>query len=639
MSIKQTFLNYCLSLKKMNSLTPNEFFPHEKVRSGQDELIKDITKAIGEEKILLAHAPTGLGKTASALAVAIPFALDRKKIIFFLTNRHTQHQIAINTLKLIKEKTGKNICSVDLIGKKWMCNQEVAGLFGLEFNEFCKHVVEKGECEFYNNVRIKKELSIDAKLLIKELKERGPVHNEELINICKEKKMCSYEISLALAKDTEILIGDYYYLFNPFVQSTLFKKLEKELEDVILILDEGHNLPSRVTEMLSSNLSTIMLKNSILEAKKYRYEGLIGWLQKLNNILNDLADFKEENEKEKLVNKEIFLAAVNKVVDYQELINDLETTADEIRKKQRKSYLGGVAHFLQSWQGEDKGFVRIISQKPSKYGPINVLSYSCLDASIVTKDVFEKIHSGVIMSGTLKPTHMYTNVLGITKAIEKEYQSPFPSENKLSLVIPETSTKYTLRGEAMFQQIAERCSKISNLIPGNVALFFPSYHMRDQISQHIKTEKRLFWEKADMNKEEKEVFLNDFKLEKNKGGVLLGVAGANFAEGVDLPGDLLNGVVVVGLPLAKPNLKTREIIKYYENTFGNGWDYGYIYPAMSKCIQSSGRCIRSEKDKGAIIYLDERFTWQNYYNCLPREGLIVSKDYEKLLKEFFNKTK
>ena len=88
--------------------------------------------------------------------------------------------------------------------------------------------------------------------------------------------------------------------------------------------------------------------------------------------------------------------------------------------------------------------------------------------------------------------------------------------------------------------------------------------------------------------------------------------------------------------LARPSLKTKEVIKYYENKFARGWDYGYTYPAINKCLQSAGRCIRSETDKGAVIYLDERFAWHNYFCCFPREGLIVSKDYEKLLEQFFD---
>jgi len=613
-----------------------ELFPHDRIRSGQDQLIKDIEKAFEKKKVILAHAPTGLGKTASALSVALSYALKENKKILFLTNRHTQHQIAVNTLKLIKTNKGVNISCVDLIGKRWMCNQEISGLFGNEFNEFCKTIVEKGECEFYNNVKNKKDLTVEAKILVKNLNTQGPLHNEEIISLSSDEKMCSYEVSLALAKEAKVIIGDYYYLFNPFVQNTFFSKLSLEMEDIILIVDEGHNLPNRITEMLSNSLTSNIIKNAVMEAKKYSYNGLIIWLQELARVLNEMADFENhDRDKEKLVKKELLTSGLSKVVDYDEFINELEIAADEVRKKQRKSYLGGISNFLEAWKGEDKGFARIVSQKTGMYGDVNIISYTCLDPRIVTEDIFKRIHSGIIMSGTLKPTFMYKDVLGIENGIENEYGSPFPVENKLSLIIPETSTKYTARGEGMYKNIAEICSSISRLVPGNLAFFFPSYDLRDKISNHISIDKKLFWEKKEMSKEEKESFLEGFKAEKDKGGVLLGVTGANFAEGVDFPGDLLKGVVVVGLPLAKPDLKTKEIIKYYEDKFGKGWDYGYIFPAMSKCIQSAGRCIRSETDKGVVIFLDERFAWQNYYNCLPREGLKVSKDYERLLKEFF----
>jgi len=619
------------------------FFPHESIRKGQVDLIVDLEKSFSEGKILLAHAPTGLGKTASVLSVAIQHAKDSGKKVFFLTNRHTQHQIAVNTLNLIRKKTGEEITCVDLIGKRWMCNQEISNLFGSDFNDFCKTIVQKGECEFYNNVKTKKGLSVDAKAKLGELKKRSCLHNEELISFGQENKMCSYELALAMAKEADVLIGDYYYLFNPFVQGTLFNKLELEMSDVILVVDEGHNLHSRVTDMLSNNLSSIMIKNSIMEAKKFRYSGMIFWLQELMRILNEIANFNDDGRnREKVIDRDTFVRKVKAVVDYEQFISELELAADEIRKKQRKSYLGGIATFLDSWLGENNGYLRYITEQQSKYGPILTLRYSCLDPSLATKNVFSQVNSGVVMSGTLKPTLMYSDLLGIERKIEKEYISPFPSENKLSMVVPQTSTKYNLRGEAMYRKISEICQKISSLIPGNVALFFPSYYLRDQIGEYfnfdgLELEKKIFWEKRDMSKEEKEDFLNEFKCAKGIGGVLLGVTGANFAEGVDFPGDLLNGVVVIGLPLARPDLKTQEIIKYYDQKFNKGWDYGYLYPAMSKCIQSAGRCIRSENDRGVVVYLDERFSWQNYFSCLPREGLIVTKDYQKRIKDFFAK--
>ncbi|MBI4983344.1 hypothetical protein HZC32_01760, partial [Candidatus Woesearchaeota archaeon] len=356
--------------------------------------------------------------------------------------------------------------------------------------------------------------------------------------------------------------------------------------------------------MLSNMLTSNMVKNGVIEAKKFGYTRIVGWLQDLNRGLNGLADFtSQDKEKEKKVSQTQFSEVVKEFIDYNQLIEELEFAADEVRGKQRKSYLGGIQNFLESWKGPDEGFVRYISERNSKFGPVTILTYACLDPSIITKEIFSHLYSGVVMSGTLKPTFMYKDVLAIDRAIEKEYSSPFPLENKLTIIIPETTTKYTLRNELMYRKIAEKCSELSSLIPGNVALFFPSYELRDNIGKLLSSSKKLFWEKSELSKEEKDLFLEQFKIEKDQGAALLGVAGANFAEGIDLPGDLLNGVIVVGLPLAKPNLFTRETINYLDKKFGKGWEYGYIYPAMNKCFQSAGRCIRSETDRGVIIYL------------------------------------
>ncbi len=616
-----------------------EFFPYPLIRQSQSQLMEDMELALEQQKIIFAHAPTGLGKTISALAVALPYALEKKKTIFFLTNRHTQHDIALETLKAIQKHTGKEIKVVDLIGKRLMCSQSVAQLFGNDFSEYCKHVVEHGECEFYNKVYVKKALTIEAKDMLKKVQAQGPLKVEELKQFLEESKMCSYEIAMNLAKDTNVIIGDYNYAFHPFVQNSILNKMQKELEDLIIIIDEAHNLPSRITDMLSHSLNSNMIKNALIEAKKFRYDGLLIWLQDLMRILTVLGEFSPNEDKERKIEKTEFIQRVKNHTDYDNLINEIQLAADEIRKKQQKSYLGGIASFLEAWKGEDEGYVRSITEKRSKFGPIISLQYDCLDPRVITKDIFARIHAGMLMSGTLQPLFMYKDVLGIESMRAKlgEYPSPFPAENKITLIVPETTTKYTLRGAAMYQQIAQKCSEFAALIPGNVAFFFPSYDIRDQICGFIQSTKQRFWEKAEMTKEDKETLLNQFKDAKHLGGLLLGVSGANFAEGIDFPGDLLQGVVIIGLPLARPDLKTRELIRYYDLKFGKGWDYGYTFPALNKCFQSAGRCIRSETDRGAVIYLDERFAWQTYFNCFPKEGLRVSKDYKRLLGEFFRK--
>ena len=90
-------------------------FPHSSVRRIQDDLIREIASAVKEGKDLIAHAPTGLGKTAAALAPAVAHAIKNDLTVFFLTSRHTQHIIAIDTLKNIKEKYGIELKAVDEI--------------------------------------------------------------------------------------------------------------------------------------------------------------------------------------------------------------------------------------------------------------------------------------------------------------------------------------------------------------------------------------------------------------------------------------------------------------------------------------------------------------------------------------------
>lgn len=615
----------------------NKLFPHDVVRPEQDKLIGDLFGAFSQQKILLAHAPTGLGKTASALTAAISEALEKKKKVFFLTNRNTQHAIAIETIKAMRIKNGLDFSCVDLIGKRWMCSQEIGGLFGSDFMEFCRVVVERGECEFYNSVWNKRELQVEAKALVKEL-QKHVKHNGELIAASKERRMCGYEIALTLAKEATVIIGDYNYLFNHFIQLALFSKLNLALGDCIVIIDEAHNLPTRIREMHSLQLTSIMMRNAILEARKFQYNGLVQWVEGLSGILGQLAIFPEGKEQERLVAKEEFTEKMGKIVDYQQFIDELTVAADEVRKRQRKSSLGGIAAFLEAWNSEEKGFSRYISLRRNEFGNLVELHYACLDPAVITKPVFQQIYAGALMSGTLKPLSMYKDILGIERGVEREYSSPFPLENKITIILPETTTKYTSRNDAMYVRIAEKCSELVSLITGNVAFFFPSYNLRDRVSSFLTTSKKKFLEKSDMTKEEKDLFLQEFKAEKNLGGVLLGVTGANFAEGVDFPGDLLNGVVVVGLPLAKPDLRTREIIKYYEEEFGQGWNYGYIFPAMNKCFQSAGRCIRSEQDRGAVVFLDERFAWPSYYDCFPREGVMVTKEYKTVLQQFFDKS-
>ena len=140
-----------------------------------------------------------------------------------------------------------------------------------------------------------------------------------------------------------------------------------------------------------------------------------------------------------------------------------------------------------------------------------------------------------------------------------------------------------------------------------------------------------------MTKQEKEALLSNFRNHKQNGAILLGTSTGSFGEGIDMPG-VLQAVIIVGLPLNKPDIEARLLIEYYDDKFGKGFEYGYVLPAITKCLQNAGRCIRSESDKGAIIFLDERYAWQNYYECFPEEwDMEVEMDYKEALEKFIHK--
>ena len=617
-------------LYRMTSL-----FPYDAIRPQQDLLIDAVSRAVNNKGQLVVHAPTGLGKTAGALAPAIEYALQNEKTVIFVTSRHTQHELALKTVQSIKEKHNIKIFSANLVGKKHYCLQPGAErLRSREFTEYCKALREDKSCEYYENVKVGEELSPKMKLSLMEAKELQT--SEQMKSACSKNGVCPYEVAIRLTKDAHVIITDYNYLFNPGVASSFMQRIDKELKDCIIVVDEAHNLPDRVKESASDRLTSTMLQRAFSEAEKFEFDEHARKIQQISDLFGRLGLTIEEYQEERFLDKEDF---VRKIDDYETFMKQLEAAGDVVREEQQYSYLGAVADFMRIWfEGDDDGFTRIFSENSFNDKTIYTLSYRCLDPSVVTGQVITQAHASVMMSGTLSPTRMYKELLGALRAEELTLQSPFPQSNKLALIVPKTSTKFTQRSEAMYAEIGSHCTKIANKVPGNVAIFFPSYALLTNVSKNMRgLTKTVFTERSGMTREEKHEFLERFKQYKEDGAVLLGVISGSFGEGVDLPGDLLRGVVVVGLPLGKPDLETKALINYFDNKYGRGWDYGYTFPAFNKTMQSAGRCIRTENDRGVIVFLDERYANEQYKRCFPDDWDVKTTIlYEGLIGRFFN---
>ena len=618
-------------------------FAHDEIRDSQESLILKIDNSIRTKRNLVVCAPTGLGKTAASLGPALSYALENEKTVFFLTSRNTQHKIALETLKKIKDKYNLEFDVVDLIARKSMCPVPgIESLYSQEFTEYCKTVREDDKCEFYVNTKTGMKETVKAKQVISEIKKFMPTSSDKIYELSSEAKLCPYEISILIARKARVIIGDYYYIFHPSIRDAFFSKSEKAIEDSIIIVDEAHNLPNRIKDLATERLTNIILKRAIQEARKFQLQEIIDTLVRIQDIILDYASSMKRND-EKLISKDDFLDKLKSFCDVDNFISTLEVAAINIREEQKQSYLGSIASFLESWNlGGDEGFVRIFSTKEAARENVLTLSYRCLDPSIITSNVINNSHCTILMSGTLNPTSMYAELLGMSRYDEETFKSPFPKENRLNLIVPGVSTKFSTRSDEEFKKIAEACAKIANNVPGNTAIFFPSYFMLDAVSKKfdILSEKTVIKELSGMDNDEKAEILENFKNYKSIGAVLLGVISGSFGEGIDLPGDFLKCVVIVGLPLSQPDLETKSLIDYYDKKFKRGWDYGYVAPAFNKTLQGAGRCIRSETDKGVIVFLDERYSYDNYFRYFPKEwDMKITSMIESRIKSFFENKK
>jgi Rad3-related DNA helicase len=198
--------------------------------------------------------------------------------------------------------------------------------------------------------------------------------------------------------------------------------------------------------------------------------------------------------------------------------------------------------------------------------------------------------------------------------------SPFSSE-QLSVYIQPLSTRYQDR-ERNKAPLVSLLLKLAAENPGNYLFFFPSYEYMNSVYDSFMEEEsdvRTILQQGEMSEEERESFLAQFAAENQGSFAGFAVMGGIFSEGIDLVGNRLTGVVVIGVGLPQISLE-RNIMKDYFNAAGRkGYDYAYVFPGMNKVLQAGGRLIRSEQDRGVLVLVDDRYLQPQYQRLLPEE--------------------
>src|SRR5437867_8133382 len=230
-------------------------WPFDRVRDGQSDFLQDARRSLADGRHLLAHAPTGIGKTAVALVASSEVALRSNKLVLVLTSRQSHHRIAIETVRRIEAK-GPRIATVDLIAKQSMCLQENAPTFGRAFHEFCDLKVKSRTCTYFTR---------DNSAVVAAVLQR-PLHVQELVRASGACRVCPHKVAMDAAARANLVVCDYNYVFSEILERFL-PRLGRGLDDLILVVDEAHNLPERIRAHLGGDLSVQDLLKAAKEAR------------------------------------------------------------------------------------------------------------------------------------------------------------------------------------------------------------------------------------------------------------------------------------------------------------------------------------------------------------------------------------
>jgi DNA excision repair protein ERCC-2 len=598
-----------------------QLFRFSKKRPYQSDMVNDIYDAVSRGNDILINAPTGIGKTDASIGAVLSYALHNNKTVFFLTPKISQHRIAIDSLRGIKQKFKLDFRYADIVGKQNMCiNEKVNGIEGESFYSACEHLIKNSKCPFFSKVKLFKPED-DADML-----DAADLGHNSVFEESYNQGMCAYEVSAKLAKNANVIVAGYSHLLNPYLKQAFLKKISHSLDDSILIWDEAHNVLNAANSYFSVTLST----NGILRAmRELQSIGNMMDLGYLKFALDSLAKKKLEKLDEAFVAKDELPPDI--LQNANDIISQLENAALEYieQSKAKRSAIMHIAKFLSEWVHQGQSTASIIS----RFGNTVKLSLTCLYPERAIP-IFGEAYANVFMSATLLPLKMYSDLFGLEDAKLKSYGSPFPSSNKLAIIDADITTKYQERSVEQYKRIAEKIIRIKDSTPGNIAVFFPSFAVLDSTFRYMH-DSDIYIQRREMKNVAVESIIKEFQ--KGNNSMLFGVMGGSLSEGIDYENNSIKGIVIVGIPLTKPDLELSARIEYINRRFsGKGSEYTYTIPAIIRAIQAAGRAVRSENDKAVIVLMDRRYKW-SMYKSIVSNSIPISEpiDYIGEIKRFW----
>jgi DNA excision repair protein ERCC-2 len=588
-------------LKTRNESLADLPFPFSRYRAGQRDLAKAVYRSLRDKRNLFVEAPTGLGKTLATLFPAVktlPLLADGQ--IFYVTAKTSGRLSAGQALEKLR-RSGARLKSVTLTAKRKICfSEDPAG---------CDPRTCPFAIGYYDRI----------KPAVRELLEADHLDRALIESTARAHQVCPFELSLDASLWTDVVVGDFNHVFDPTAR--LQRHFGEGPVRHVVLVDEAHNLVDRSRDMYSASLSAGQLSvgpgggrvkggTGIRRALAEAAKTLTDWLRQLSAADSQLPAKAHHDGAIALEKPPRELVAALK-----RLARQMETFLAAQRPGQN------LSGWLLPWF-ELSAFLRAVEAFDDTCHfiadpPHDRITVFCADPSARLAATLKGLRSAVFFSATLTPMEYFVSLLGgdeQTPAIS--FDSPFLADQMRLRVLTHDVT-FKGRAESL-PAVAEAVARHILGHPGNHLVFCPSLQYLGELENHLAPRLpglSLHLQAPAMDESQRSDFLARFL--PGSQIAALAVLGGVFAEGVDLPGDRLVGVTVVGVGLPRLSLERDILQAHFEMTRGEGFDFAYRFPGMQRVLQAVGRLIRTENDTGAALLIDSRFREPRYRALFP----------------------
>ncbi|MCW8127823.1 ATP-dependent DNA helicase [Microbulbifer halophilus] len=587
-------------------------FPFADYRPGQRQLAVAAYRCLRDGGELVAEAPTGIGKTVSTLFPAIK-ALGEEQVdqLIYLTAKNSGRQVVRETTERLQDK-GLTLSLLEIQARDKTCACRL-GLCSRDADGICPRT--RG---FFDRLPEARRQLLGEPLLT------PPV----VARVADRWQLCPFELSLQMLPWVDLVVCDFNYIFDPLVRLTA---LQDGGQRRALLVDEAHNLGDRARSMYSASLTRSDSRRAAAASKAQ--PTLRRRIQSLVRALDKWVVQRRRETDATHGDTELWVTPASGTEQRPEAVTRAaDKVATQVNQlwESSQSPPDAIADWLkvlyrylciEQLMAEEHRCLTRTENHPSRWQE-QQLKLLCLNAADYLQQCYRSFHAVIAFSATLRPAGYIYRQLGLQP--QSPYlmlPSPFPPEQLGVFLCPYVDTRYRARHRAT-DALVDMVARVYRSRPGNYLVFFPSYRFLRQVAERFAErfpEIAPIQQQPGAGEQERAAFLQHFR----EGQRTLGFAimGGVFGEGVDYVGERLVGTIVVGVGLPQISEEQELLRRAYdtdsENPGSDGFDFAYRYPGMTRVLQTAGRVIRTESDRGVLILADYRFDGPFYRALYP----------------------